>query len=79
MNSYRIAAVLLAVFCVTVALGIAYRKWVIPWQDERDWRRENMRKLAMFAKQQEMVEKRRAAVKNGRSERRAPGDRNVAN
>lgn len=67
-----------AVFCVTVALGIAYHKWVIPWMDEKDWERRTVNAKKLQLQREEMAAQRRAAVKNGRSERRAPGDRNVA-
>lgn len=78
MNPYKLGIILFAVFCVTVALGIAYHKWVIPWMDEKDWQRRTVEAKKLQLKREAMAAQRRMAVKNGRTERQAPGDRNVA-
>lgn len=78
MTRLQLGVYIGAALCVLVAIVIAYRKIWIPWADERAWRRENIRKNDMFAKQISDARKRAAATQNGRTDRRTPGDRNVA-
>lgn len=78
MSPLKVAVILGAIFCVTIALAIGYRKWVIPWQDERDWQRRTLNAKKLQLKREAVARQRRAAVKNGRTERRGPEDINVA-
>lgn len=58
-------------FVCAFIVGYATHHYVyIPWREERRYRRVNRAALAMSTQRLERERERRAAIKNGRSERR---------
>lgn len=69
MNLWRLGIICFAILCVTVAFGIAFRKWIEPWLLERD--DAKARKLD-DARREAVEWKRRQTRVNGRTQRTGP-------